>query len=127
VLSVLLFISLGLLSRLDGFASLWPWALVIILARFAGKAVAVLATARMSGLGVRQAIALVLALQPMSSLAVLLAADTFGWPSQLPGVEGTMLQALLLATTLMQIAGPVLTQAALRHVARESEHANVAA
>jgi Kef-type K+ transport system membrane component KefB len=127
VLSVLLFISLGLLSRLDGFASLWPWALVIILARFAGKAVAVLATARMSGLGLRQAIALTLALQPMSSLAVLLAADTFGWPSQLPGVEGTMLQALLLATTLMQIAGPVLTQAALRHVARESEHANVAA
>jgi Kef-type K+ transport system membrane component KefB len=127
VLSVLLFISLGLLSRLDGFMDLWPWALVIIGARFAGKALAVLGTARMSGLGVRQAIALVLALQPMSSLAVLLAADTFGWPSQLPGVEGTMLQALLVATTVMQIAGPVLTQYALRHVARESEHANVAA
>ena len=127
VLSVLLFISLGLLSRLDGFMSLWPWALVIIGARFAGKALAVLGTARMSGLGVRQAIALVLALQPMSSLAVLLAADTFGWPSQLPGVEDAMLQALLLATTVMQIAGPVLTQYALRHVARESEHSNVAA
>ena len=127
VLSVLLFISLGLLSRLDGIMSLWPWALVIIGARFAGKALAVLGTARVSGLGLRQAIALVLALQPMSSLAVLLAADTFGWPSQLPGVEGAMLQALLLATTVMQIAGPVLTQYALRHVARESEHGNLAA
>ena len=127
VLSVLLVISLGLLSRLDGIMSLWPWALVIIGARFAGKALAVLGTARMSGLGVRQAIALTLALQPMSSLAVLLAADTFGWPSQLPGVEGAMLQALLLATTVMQLAGPVLTQYALRHVARESEHGNLAA
>jgi Kef-type K+ transport system membrane component KefB len=126
VLSVLLFISLGLLSRLDGFTSLWPWALVIIGARFAGKALAVLGTAHVSGLGLRQALALTLALQPMSSLAVLLAADTFGWPSQLPGVEDTVLQALLLATTVMQIVGPVLTQAALRQVAHESEQANAA-
>ena len=106
VLSVLLFISLGLLSRLDGFTSLWPWALVIIGARFAGKALAVLGTAPVSGLGLRQALALMLALQPMSSLAVLLAADTFGWPSQLPGVEDAVLQALLLATTRDAARGP---------------------
>lgn len=126
VLTVLLFISLGLLSTLDRFMSLWPWALVIIVARLAGKGLAVLATARLSGLGVRQALALTLALQPMSSLAVLLAADTFGWPSQLPGVEGSMLQALLIATTAMQLAGPVLVQAALRQVARESEGVSIA-
>ena len=126
MLTVLLFISLGLLSTLDRFMSLWPWALVIIAARLAGKGLAVLATARLSGLGVRQALALTLALQPMSSLAVLLAADTFGWPSQLPGVEGSMLQALLIATTAMQLAGPVLVQAALRQVARESEGVSIA-
>jgi len=123
VLTVLLFISLGLLSTLGGFMSLWPWVFVIVAARLAGKALALLATARLSGLNLRQACALTLALQPMSSLAVLLAADTFGWPSQLPGVEVPMLQSLLIATTLMQLAGPVLTQAALRHVARESEGA----
>ena len=126
VLTVLLFISLGLLSRLDGFTDVWPWALVIIVVRFLAKGAALIGTAGTSGLGLRQAIALTLALQPMSSLAVLLAADTFGWPSQLPGVETRMLQALLVATTLMQLAGPVLTQYALRHIARESEdaHAN---
>jgi hypothetical protein len=94
--------------------------------RFLAKGAALIGTAGTSGLGQRQAIALTLALQPMSSLAVLLAADTFGLPSQLPGVETRMLQALLVATTLMQLAGPVLTQYALRHIARESEdaHAN---
>ena len=127
VLTVLLFISLGLLSSFDGLMALWPWVLVIVGARLAGKAVAVLATARVSGLGWRQALALTLGLQPMSSLAVLLAADTFGWPSQLPGVEAAMLQSLLLATALMQLVGPLLTQAALRRVVHESEDVHVLA
>ena len=48
----------------------------------------------------------------MSSLAVLLAADTFGWRTQLPGVDGNVLQALLVATTLMQLSGPLWTHAA---------------
>ena len=73
----------------------------------------------MSGLGWRQALALTLALQPMSSLAVLLAADTFGWPSQLPGIDRSVLQALLLATTVMQLSGPLWVQWGLRQVARE--------
>ena len=119
VLNVLLFICLGLLFTVDGLWTLWPWVLAIIAARLLGTALAVGALARVSGLGWRQAAALTLALQPMSSLAVLLAADTFGWPSQLPGVQGNALQALLLATTLMQLTGPVWTQLSLRRIARE--------
>ena len=80
-----------------------------------------LATARPSGLGWRQAAALTLALQPMSSLAVLLAADTFGWPAQLPRMDAAVLQALLAATTLMQLTGPLWSLLALRHVARETD------
>jgi hypothetical protein len=76
--------------------------------------------ARVSGLGWQQAAALTLALQPMSSLTALLAADTFGWSQQLPGADVNTLQALLLATTLMQLTGPIWTQLALRRVARES-------
>ena len=64
--------------------------------------------------------ALTLALQPMSSLAVLLAADTFGWSSQLPGAHTHTIQALLLATTLIQVTGPIWTQLSLRHLARET-------
>ena len=93
----------------------------IILARAVGKGVAVAALAKASGLGWRQAGALTLALQPMSSLAVLLAADTFAWASQLPGMDLAALQALLLATTLMQLTGPLWTAIALQKVAREAE------
>ena len=119
VLNVLLFICLGLLFTLDNVWTLWPWVLAIILARVVGTGLAVGALARISGLGWQQAAALTLALQPMSSLAVLLATDTFGLPTQLPGIDGNALQALLLATTLMQLTGPVWTRLALRRVARE--------
>jgi len=119
-LNVVLFICLGVLLTLDHVGSLWAWVLTIIVARMAGKGLAVALTARHSGLGWRQAGALTLALQPMSSLAVLLAADTLAWGSQLPGVERSVLQALLAATTLMQLTGPLWTSLALRKVARET-------
>jgi Kef-type K+ transport system membrane component KefB len=120
-LSVVLFIFLGVLLTLDHLRSLWPWVLAIIAARMVGKGVAVALLARPSGLGWRQAGALTIALQPMSSLAVLLAADTFDWRSQLTGVDLSVLQALLVATTLMQLTGPLWTTLALKSVARESE------
>jgi Kef-type K+ transport system membrane component KefB len=121
VLNVLLFICLGLLFTVEGLASLWPWVAVVIGARLVGTGLAVGVLARPSGLGWRQASGLTLALQPMSSLAVLLAADSFGWARHLPGVHAPTLQALLLAVTLMQLTGPVWTQLSLRHLARESQ------
>ncbi len=118
-LNVLLFIAIGLLMSFDGAWRLWPWALAIVAARLVATAIAVGVLARASGLAWRQAAALALALQPMSSLAVLLAADNFGWPSLWPGVDAHTLQALLLAITLMQLSGPVWTQLSLKRVARE--------
>ncbi len=120
VLNVLLFICLGLLFSLEGMGRLWPWVLLIVLARLLGTALAVGLLARRSGLGWHQAAGLSLALQPMSSLAVLLAADTFGWTTHLPGAHSPTIQALLLATTLMQVTGPIWTQLALRHLAHET-------
>ncbi|SHM21492.1 transporter, CPA2 family [Rhizobacter sp. OV335] len=118
-LSVMLFICLGMLFTLDGFSTLWPWVLVIIVARLIGKGIAIAVLTRPSGLGWRQAGALTIALQPMSSLAVLLTADTFGWPSQLPGANGGVLQALLISTTLLQFIGPLLAERAVRDLAQE--------
>jgi Kef-type K+ transport system membrane component KefB len=120
-LTVLLFVSMGVLFTLEELTRLWPWVLAIIAARFVGKGVAVAATARFSGIGWRQALALTIALQPMSSLAVLLATDTFGWPTQLPLMDASVLQALLAATTLMQLSGPLWTLAGLKGVARETD------
>jgi Kef-type K+ transport system membrane component KefB len=120
VLSVVLMICLGVLLTLDGVALLWPWVLAIVVARLLGKGLVVFALARPSGLGWRQAAALTLALQPMSSLAVLLTADNFVWPAQFPGIDPSVLQALLAATTVMQLTGPLWTSLALRQVAREA-------
>ncbi len=119
-LGVLLFICLGMLFSVDHIGSLWPWVLGIVLARLVGKGIAIASLARPSGLSWQQASALTLALQPMSSLTVLLAANTFGWTSQLPGAHNGVLQSLLIATTLSQFLGPILTKWSLRHVAHET-------
>ncbi len=119
-LGIVLFISLGVLSGADGLMRWWPWVLAIIAARFVGKALAVALLARASGIGWRQSAALVLALQPMSSLAVLLASGSFGWSTQLPGADAAVMQALLAATTLMQLTGPLWTRLALGQVAQET-------
>ena len=123
VLNVLLFVCLGLLFTLEGLVALWPMVLAIVATRLVATGMAVGLLARVSGLAWRQAAALTLALQPMSSLAVLLAAGSFGWTAQLPGVHTPTLQALLLAVTLMQFSGPVWTQWSLRHLARECPQA----
>ncbi len=120
VLSVLLMIGLGMLLTVDGLLLLWPWVLAIIAARLLAKGLTVALLARPSGLGWRQAAALTLALQPMGSLAVLIASDSFHWAAQFPSLDGQVLQALLAATAVMQLSGPLWTSIALRQVARET-------
>ena len=66
-----------------------------------------------------QSAGLLATLQPMSSLAVVLAADNFAWFSQLPGTDASVLQAVLIATSLMQLTGPIWVQWGLRKLARE--------
>ncbi|MCG3189653.1 MAG: hypothetical protein LKCHEGNO_02137 [Burkholderiaceae bacterium] len=119
-LTVLLFVSFGVLSTLHDWHALWPWVVAIVLARLLGKGAAVFATARPSGLSWRQATALTLALQPMSSLSVLLVGDSFGWRGPLPGADPAVIQALLIATTLMQLSGPLWTLWPLKHLVGET-------
>jgi Kef-type K+ transport system membrane component KefB len=120
-LTVLLFISLGVLFTLEGVQMVWPWVIALIAARLVGKGVGVALLARPSGLGWRQAAGLTLALQPMGSLAVLLVADNFRWAEQLPGFDLAVMQALLVAAALMQLTGPLWLNLALRRVAGECQ------
>lgn len=76
--------------------------------------------ARPSGLGWRQALGLTLALQPASGLAVLLSAPLFAWPTNYPAPDAPLLQALMVATTLMQLTGPVWARLGLHAMARET-------
>lgn len=114
-LTVLLFVCLGLLSSTDQWRELWPWVLALVGARALGKGLAVALLARPSGLGWRQALALSVALQPMGGLALLLAAPSFAAGAALPGADTQVLQALLVATTLMQITGPLWARWGLKH------------
>jgi Kef-type K+ transport system membrane component KefB len=118
-LTVLLFISLGVLFSFDGARQVWPWVLALIGARLLGKGLGVALLARPSGLGWRQALGLTLALQPMGSLAVLLVTDSFRWAEQLPGFDANVMNALLVAAALMQLTGPLWLNLALRRVAGE--------
>ena len=120
-LTVLLFISLGVLFTLEGVQMVWPWVIALIAARLVGKGVGVALLARPSGLGWRQAAGLTLALQPMGSLAVLLVADNFRWGEQLPGFDLGVMQALLVAAAIMQLTGPLWLNLALRRVAGECQ------
>ena len=120
VLNVLLFIAIGLLFHVSNLRETWPWVLGLVCARLAGKGLGIALLARPSGLSWRQALALVLALQPMGSLVVLLVADNFGWATQLPGVDARVMQTLLAATALLQLTGPLWQQLALRRVAGEA-------
>ena len=120
-LTVLLFISLGVLFTLEGVHMVWPWVIALIAARLVGKGVGVALLARPSGLGWRQAAGLTLALQPMGSLAVLLVADNFRWSEQLPGFDLGVMQALLVAAAVMQLTGPLWLNLGLRRVAGECQ------
>jgi Kef-type K+ transport system membrane component KefB len=125
-LTLLLFLSIGLLATLQGPAELLPWVLAIIAARMAGKALAVLLLARPSGLGWRQAAGLALALQPASGLAVLSVGASFGWPTGWPTPDAHVFQALLIAIGVLQLTGPAFLHAGLHFVAREGRAAAAA-
>ncbi len=119
-LTLLLLVTLGLLSTLEGLFDLLPMVAAIIGARLLAKTGTVLLLARPSGLGWRQALGLGLALQPAAGLTILLTGNTLGWPSALPLPDSTLLQALLIALTLMQLSGPIWLQLGLCTVARET-------
>lgn len=82
----------------------------LVLARYAGKALGVLALGRWSGLGVRKSALLGLGLMPMAGLAVLLVNET---ASLYPEFGPQLLTIVVAAVAILEIAGPLLAQFAL--------------
>jgi Kef-type K+ transport system membrane component KefB len=79
--------------------------------RFIGKAAGVLAFIPGSGLKARQGLLLAVALTPMSGLAVIMLQDT---QSLFPDFGRALASLVLPAVVLLEIAGPILTQLALK-------------
>jgi len=79
--------------------------------RFIGKAGGILAFIPGSGLKPRQGVLLAVALTPMSGLAVIMLQDT---QSLFPEFGRALASLVLPAVVLLEIAGPILTQFALK-------------
>ena len=111
VLVVLMFIANGLAADLSGLRYSLLLVLLLITVRTIAKLLSVLALAHHSGIGLRQGMALGLALVPMSSVALLLTMDTAAaFPDFGSGV-GLMLMSCIV---ILELAGPIIVQMALQ-------------
>ncbi|SFN40470.1 cation:proton antiporter [Nitrosospira briensis] len=111
VLVVLMFIANGLAGDLGGFGYSLLLVLLLITVRAIAKLLAVLALANQSGIGLRQATALGLALIPMSSVPLLLTMDT---ATAFPAFGSGLGLVLMSCIVILELAGPIVVQMALK-------------
>lgn len=115
---VLLFTLSGASLSFDPLSgALWA-AVALIAARFAGKAVAIFALARPSGLQMRKASLLAVGLVPMSGVAVVLVQDTAAvFPQFGPALTAVMLSAIV----MLELLGPLAVRFALNRAGEDGE------
>jgi MFS family permease len=116
LLFVLLFVLTGASLTFHGMDVAAAVVAVYIVARFLGKAVAVLVFGRLSGLRAGGAGLLSISLLPMSGLAVIMVRDT---EALFPAIGAELAAVVLSAVTVLELLGPLATQFALR---RAGEH-----
>ena len=117
---VCLFVITGASLDLALLATAGAAGLAFVLVRFAGKAVGVLALAPIVGLEWRKGVLLATALAPMSGLAVVLVHQT---AVLYPEIRASVAPVVLAAVVILELAGPVATQFALRRAGEAEEGA----
>jgi Kef-type K+ transport system membrane component KefB len=117
---VCLFVITGASLDLALLATAGTAGLAFVLVRFAGKAVGVLALAPLVGLEWRKSVLLATALAPMSGLAVVLVHQT---AALYPEIRASVAPVVLAAVVILELAGPVATQFALRRAGEAEEGA----
>ncbi|WP_265949918.1 cation:proton antiporter [Dechloromonas sp. A34] len=111
VFLVITFVLAGAALDIAHLLNYWPEALVISLTRLAGQLLVAMLTRRQLGLSSRESLLLSIGLQPMSSVALVLLANTQMLYSNLdPKLVGVVLATIL----LMQLCGPLATQTAIK-------------
>jgi len=108
---VILFVLTGASLEFDALATASFAVAGFITARFLGKTVAIYAFSRATGLRKRSAGLLSVALLPMSGLAVVMLHDA---QSLVPGLRQELAAVVMASIALLELAGPVATQLALR-------------
>lgn len=111
LLYVVLFVLSGASLDFSGLETVGAVTAVFVLVRFLGKAVAILALGRLSGLRAGGAGLLSLSLLPMSGLAVVMVYDT---AALYPRFGAELAAVVLSAVAVLEIFGPLATQFALR-------------
>jgi len=92
---------------------------VLVAARAAGKTLGILALAPASGLPLRKASLLALAMTPMSGIAVILVHDTAKlYPQFAPSLAAIIVSAIV----ILELIGPLLAQFALVRAGETDEH-----
>lgn len=115
---VCLFVITGASLDLALLATAGAAGLAFVLVRFAGKALGVMALAPAVGLGWRKSVLLATALAPMSGLAVILVHQT---AALYPEVHAAVAPVVLAAVVILELAGPIATQFALRRAGESME------
>jgi Kef-type K+ transport system membrane component KefB len=110
VLVVLMFIANGLAADLGGLRY-GLLVLLFIAVRSAAKLLSVLILGHYSGIGMRQTMALGISLAPMSSVALLLTLDT---SLMVPAFGSGMGLVLMSCIVILELAGPIVVQKALK-------------
>jgi Kef-type K+ transport system membrane component KefB len=111
LLFVVLFVLSGASLDFSGLETVAAVAAVFVVVRFLGKAVAILALGRLSGLRAGGAGLLSLSLLPMSGLAVVMVYDT---AALYPRFGAELAAVVLSAVALLELLGPLATQFALK-------------
>lgn len=111
VFLVITFVLAGAALDIAHLLNYWREALVISLTRLAGQLLVAMLTRRQLGLSGRESLLLGIGLQPMSSVALVLLANTQMLYANLdPKLVGVVLATIL----LMQLCGPLATQTAIK-------------
>jgi Kef-type K+ transport system membrane component KefB len=108
---VILFVLTGASLRFAPLDTVGLAVAAFIVARFAGKAFALLAFGRLSGVSAASAGLLSVALLPMSGMAVVMVLDT---AALYPEFGGELAAVVLSAVAVMELLGPLATQFALK-------------
>lgn len=111
LLFVVLFVLTGASLDFSGLRAVAAVTALFVVVRFLGKALAILALGRLSGLRAGGAGLLSLSLLPMSGLAVVMVYDTV---AIYPRFGAELAAVVLSAVAVLEIAGPLATQFALR-------------
>lgn len=115
---VCLFVITGASLDLALLATAGAAGLAFVLVRFAGKALGVLMLAPAVGLGWRKSVLLATALAPMSGLGVVLVHQT---AALYPEIHAAVAHVVLAAVVILELAGPIATQFALRRAGETIE------